>query len=74
MVELELLQRTERAVALLGERKPPLRPSVRSDQAIVGGDGLPEERERHADDHSDGDERSEDERRRHDEAGANASS
>jgi len=64
MVELELLQRSQRAVTLLGERKPSLLELVRLQKAIVAGARLAQERqgdEHHArncehgtDDESDG--------------------
>ncbi|HTR32546.1 MAG TPA: hypothetical protein VMH47_01585 [Gaiellaceae bacterium] len=45
MVELELLERRERPVALLDEQQPPLLRVGRSIQAVVGRDRLAQERQ-----------------------------
>ena len=50
MVELELLQRGERAVALLGEREPPLARPRPARRARPAGLGLAQERQRDRDD------------------------
>ncbi len=74
MVELELLQRRERAVALLGEREAPPPLLARLRQGVVARLGLAEERQRHRDDAGDGEEGGEDERQRgHSAAGTWAS-
>ena len=76
MVELELLERGERAVALLGERQPRALGGVGLVEAVGVGRqrGLPQERTRHEDDTGDREHGAEDEReRRHARAIAPAS-
>ena len=74
MVELQLLQCRERAVALLREREAPLGGRVGRMQTIVRRSRLAEKRQCDRDHHGDGDHRREHERNRHGTAGESASS
>ena len=63
MVELELLQRPERTVSLLGEREPPLFQLVGRDEPIVFRRRLAHERQADEEDARDREKRADDERR-----------
>ena len=67
MVELELLQRCQRAVALLDEREATLLGVVRRIEPIVGRDRLAQERQRDEHHHRGGEQDPDDD---HDDAGA----
>ncbi len=69
MVELQLLQRRERPVTLLGERER-MRARLRLPQVVVLRHGLAQERNRDEQDRDDGDDGREDERGGHASASA----
>jgi len=54
VIELELFERRERLVSLLGEREPPLLELIRRRQTVVARAGLAEEGQCHGDDADDG--------------------
>ena len=65
MVELQLLQRQERTVALLRQRQPPLLGSVRPQQEVVARGGLAQERRRDEDGAANGQDRTDEQRDAH---------
>ena len=65
MVELELFQRRERLVALLGQRKPLPGLGRELVEPVVGGCGLAQERPSHEDDDGDREHRRDGERQAH---------
>ena len=73
MVELELLQRRERAVSRLRELEPPPVELSGLVQSVIVRLGLAEVRQRHEDDARNRQQSSEDEREAHGGAGASAS-
>jgi hypothetical protein len=70
VVELELLQRGERTVTLLGEREPALVRFARLAQPVLARRRLAQERNRHEQHRRDGDDCREYERSRHPRASA----